>query len=515
MRLICPYCFSEFEDTEVLFRSEIIVERSQLKKLLPKEFNSYEDFEMIYSGDDKEDIIRKYREQEFLAEKSDPVYDDFWTPYGGTTERETVVGLPNFKPGTRALINPAQKEYYNLLVQQSDGNYYRSETKNNRTMVTSIFHRQGNKQSKRRVCPRCHNPLPIDYGFYDIKFISIIGITGSGKTVYLSQLLKNIQTELSGIGMALVGRQQPLHDFVNDNKIEAGKPLPGSTPVKALQQPVIVTIKKADSSGCTIVLYDVAGELFSDTGSAELSNYAPFVTHSDGIILLVDAFQCEAIANAGTKEQRDEDSTTAIRNISGFLNNDDIPVAVCMSKCDAIAPEILVNIADTLKTGGVRLGAPDYNNEGSYLSILNADDFNDYERKLKSFFQLQADNITTLMNANYKDFAYFAVTALGCDVNVNIPLGPIVPKRIADPLVWLFYKLNIISATGKIFNPHNVVIKCPYCQGVNTKRLENPHIEVIQLDGFMNKLWHKTEERNFNYQCMKCKRYFNYNSENI
>lgn len=515
MRLICPYCFSEFEDTEVLFRSEIIVERSQLKKLLPKEFNSYEDFEMIYSGDDKEEIIKKYKEQEFLAEKSDPTYDDFWRKYEGTTERETVVGLPNFKAGTRALINPTQKEFYNLLVQQSDGNYYKKETKNNRTMVTSIFHRQGNTPSKRRVCPDCHNPLPIDYGFYDIKFVSIIGITGSGKTVYLSQLLKNIQTELSGIGMSLVGRQQPLHDFVENNQVVAGKPLPGSTPVKALQQPVIMTIKKEDTSGCTIVLYDVAGELFSDTGSAEILNYASFVTHSDGIILLIDAFQCDAIANVGIKEQRDEDATTAIRNISGFLNNDNIPVAVCMSKCDAIAPEILKSIADTLGASDVCLGAPDYNNEGSYHSKLNAEDFNEYEKKLKSFFQIQAKNITTLMNTSYKNFAYFAVTALGCDVNVNVPVGPIAPKRLADPLVWLFYKLNIISATGKVFNPHNVVIKCPYCQDTNTKKMESPHIEVVQLEGFMNKLWHKTAEHSFDYQCMNCKQYFNYNNEEV
>lgn len=514
MRLICPYCFSEFEDTEVLFRSEIIVERNQLRQLLPREYSSYEDFEMIYNGDDKEDIIRKYREQESLAEKSDPEYDKFWNVYSGTTERETVVGLPNFKPGTRALINPAQKEYYNLLVQQSDGNYYRSETKNNRTMVTSIFHRQGNKQSKRRVCPRCHNPLPIDYGFYDIKFISIIGITGSGKTVYLSQLLKNIQTELSGIGMAMAGNQRPLDDFVNDNMIEVGKPLPNATPIQSLQQPIIATIKKTtDQSGCTLVLYDVAGELFMPEHVAELPKYAPFVAHSDGIILLIDAFQCKAIAAAGTEAGKAAPDM-AINKISGMLAKKDIPVAVCMSKCDAIAPEILANIADTL-TGGVCLGAPDHNNKGSYLPKLNADDFNDYERKLKSFFQLQAGNITTLMNAEYKDFAYFAVTALGCDVDANIPRGPIVPKRIADPLVWLFYKLNIISASGKIFNPHNVVIKCPYCHDVDTRKLESPHVEVIQLDGFMNKLWHRTEERKFNYQCMNCKQYFNYDNEDV
>ena len=367
----------------------------------------------------------------------------------------------------------------------------------------------------KRKCPRCGKLLPEDYGQYDVKFISVIGITGSGKTVYLSQLLKNLQTELSGIGMNMVGNLQLLDDFVNDNKIEAGKPLPYSTPIE-IQQPMIVTIEKAtDRSRCTLVLYDVAGELFTLPLAAELPCFAPFITHSDGIIVLIDPFQCVGIANAEMKKQRYENSTQAIKSIIGLLNNKDIPVAVCMSKCDEITPEIFSNIEEILDKRERHLGIPDSNTAESYLPVLDADLFNEYEKDVKRFFEVYAMNITTIMNAYFENFAYFLITALGCDVNVNLPLGPIVPKRIADPLVWLLYKLNIISASGKVFNPMIYIEpRCPYCGDENIIKLRNPHIEVTPQSGFMNKLWHKTEKCSFEYQCGNCKQYFNYNYDN-
>lgn len=149
------------------------------------------------------------------------------------------------------------------------------------------------------------------------------------------------------------------------------------------------------------------------------------------------------------------------------------------------------------------------------MPVLDADLFNEYEKDVKRFFEVYAINITTIMNAYFENFAYFLITALGCDVNVNLPIGPIVPKRIADPLVWLLYKLNIISASGKVFNPMIYIEpRCPYCGDENIIKLRNPHIEVAPQSGFMNKLWHKTEKCSFEYQCENCKQYFNYNYDN-
>ncbi len=39
-------------------------------------------------------------------------------------------------------------------------------------------------------CPKCEGKLPSAYGKYPVKFLSVIGASGSGKTVYLSNLLK-------------------------------------------------------------------------------------------------------------------------------------------------------------------------------------------------------------------------------------------------------------------------------------------------------------------------------------
>ena len=52
-----------------------------------------------------------------------------------------------------------------------------------------------------RLCPHCHNPLPLpNYGKYPTIFISVVGITTCGKTVYLNQLLTRLAMAMQNTG---------------------------------------------------------------------------------------------------------------------------------------------------------------------------------------------------------------------------------------------------------------------------------------------------------------------------
>ena len=119
------------------------------------------------------------------------------------------------------------------------------------------------KTTHSRVCPYCHNPLPLGFGKNKVKYISIIGITGSGKTVYISQLLKGMTDYASKVGLNAFFTSDHETNFILNNQVKQGKPLPDSTSPKRLSQPMFYDIVR-DENGVqktdTIVLYDIAGE---------------------------------------------------------------------------------------------------------------------------------------------------------------------------------------------------------------------------------------------------------------
>ena len=67
-------------------------------------------------------------------------------------------------------------------------------------MVDSVVEFYG-METTERICPHCHNPLPPNYGKYKVHFIATVGITSSGKTVYLSQLLRRMDEYMSNVNV--------------------------------------------------------------------------------------------------------------------------------------------------------------------------------------------------------------------------------------------------------------------------------------------------------------------------
>ena len=77
------------------------------------------------------------------------------------------------------------------------------------------------------------------------------------------------------------------------------------------------------------------------------------------------------------------------------------------------------------------------------------------------------------MQTNYSSYAYFAFTALGCDVDQanSCPVGPVLPKRVEEPLLWLFHKLGYIGVNTPIDDPTRPKIPCPRCGNKYTDEL--------------------------------------------
>lgn len=485
--ITCPYCFRKMMDAEVLFRSER-VNRGE-PDILPDDYDDLEDFVARYRGPDKEAILSKYRDWDFFAEIEDPVYESFWANFNGTTEYNPADDVLRVKAYRRRVIDPSDSAHQKYLKQQSNGGYFIYDDQG---MVTQIELQNGEK-CNRRVCRHCHNPLPDNYGKNTVKFATIIGITGAGKTVYLSQLLRRMRTYAVKAGLSAIVNNTGVRTFLENNIVAANEALPGSTPATRFQQPLFYEmVRDAKEHGKvteTFVLYDVAGEVFKE--SSLVNKFAPFVEHADGAIVLIDPMQFEVVSGVMNNGSALDEPTTvmdAIYNIVSHGNANEkcqIPFAVCLSKADTQAVQRV--LSDDLRrmllddVRGIR------GDTGSNLPLFNAADYNPILNELYDFIQSNEGVLAQHMQTNYSSYAYFAFTALGCDVcegtrpngdKYQYPVGPVLPKRVEEPLLWLFHKLGYIGVNTPIDDPTRPKVPCPKCGNINTEELPEHEREI-------------------------------------
>lgn len=506
-QIICPYCFEEMQDDEVLFRSEVVNQGEP--DILPDDYDDLDDFQARYRGNDKEEILVKYQDWMFFEEAEDQKYEAFWSKFNGTTEYNPADDLLGVKAYRRRVIDPMDSGHQRYLKKQNDDSFFISDGNG---MVTQIELVSGDK-CHRRVCRHCHNPLPDNYGKNTVKFATVIGITGAGKTVYLSQLLRKIKTYSAKVGLNAIVTAPSTANFVANNRVADLEALPGSTPATRFQQPLFYEmVRDAKEHGRiteTFVLYDVAGEVFKE--STLINKFAPFIEHADGVIVLIDPYQFEAISGASKGGKVLDDPTTVLNVIHNIVSHGvsnvkcTIPFAVCMSKADDIAVQMV--FSDALKSmllndvNGVLMP-----NSRLCATVFNAKEYSPIADELSDFLLAHEDTrvLAQQMETNYSSYAYFALTALGCDVTemerdngekYQAPVGPVLPKRVEEPLLWLFYKLGYIGKNA----PLSGEINCPECGSSNNYELPEDERSITVRRGLFRR-----EEIYVNRCCTDC-----------
>lgn len=328
--IVCPYCFNRasggdgtpISHTKVEFRSGTFFSsiREVEQKLGIKEL----DIELI---DDQVERARKT--MEFKKYKSfclgrDQKYQNFWDSFEGKTTEQASKSAAVQNPWELPIIGEGHGVDH--LVADIDGFV---------TQAVDVF----GKTTHNRVCPYCHNPFPLGYGKNHVKYISIIGVVGSGKTVYISQLLKGMTDYALKVGMSAFFTSDHETNFIQNNQVKQGEPLPDSTSPKRLSQPMFYDIVR-DSNGKqitdTIVLYDIAGE--NCRNANDMVSFSQFVKYSDGMILLVDPKQLGFLSIELDEDEIDAPSR-ALNTLHSVLETRQgekigIPVAVCISKSD-------------------------------------------------------------------------------------------------------------------------------------------------------------------------------------
>lgn len=448
--IVCPYCFNKasggdgtpFSHTEVEFRAESFFasQREIEEKLGFTEF----DIDLVDSVIERDEKKKRYDSYcRFLLGKDDK-YQSFWDDFEGqTTEQAERAGrgpipweLPVIRKGSGIVS----------LAADVDG------------FVTHAVDEFG-KITHRRVCPHCHNPLPLGYGKNKVKYISIIGITGAGKTVYISQLLRGMSDYSSKVGLNAYFTAEHVTNFIEMNKVKKGMPLPAATTPGRLSQPMFYDIVRSVNNlqqTDTIVLYDIAGE--NCRNANDMVRFSRFVEHSDGLVLLIDPKQLGFLSDEMDDYEVDAPSL-ALNTLHSVLESENntkskIPIAVCVSKsdmCTGILPPVSQEQVQT----------SDSDVSGLPKQEFDGKTFNNLSDGIKNLMLKNAGSVCQNLQTEYLNFNFFAVSAIGCacaptEQGFYAPVSRPDPRRIEEPILWLFKQFGYIRSNTKVLRPFKI-----------------------------------------------------------
>ena len=385
-KIRCPYCFEEFAHDEVHFRiAEGTCEDAKNK--------------LVKKGDtvDTEKFSRFLKSREI-----DQKFEKVWGSSRG--------GTPDFS---------VEDLFYVPWVDQSNkadmivGDYI-TDTDG---FVEKIEDKCSHLPSYTRICPNCHNKLPLHYGKNPQKFISVLGVSASGKTVYLKQLLSKLTDSLEGgilshVNGSYVDIGLPVDD---ESSITLDKPLPDSTKDLNFKIPNFITLTfKKDNVLTTydFVIYDVAGEILVNLAKNNRNKFdffAGYIKKSDAIITLIEPKQL--VSNPRPEYPASEMISTLYKVFGGQVQ---VPTAITISKSDLLLSSEFYK--EKLNPNGT------FFNENSIITknipwdstkkYFYADEYSMLSAQLRKFYTAKANPFYESVNQQIADSSFFAVSSL-------------------------------------------------------------------------------------------------------
>ncbi len=229
--IVCPYCYESYKHDHIVFRShnydQTPVQDEELRKYQAK--------------------IRKGADSPIL---------------------KLPVLMPYAQPDLFARIDRDQQTGIIMSVQEESGH-----------------------ETREKLCPRCHNVLPINIGKIPTYIISFLGNTAVGKTLYLTRLCSSINRLLGEIGITAL----PLSDNAREYSTLYQKLInPDDDEIlKAtqliVQEPIVYQLTNGDDQA-NLILYDFPGEVTNDNQSGQefISFKGRYLNNSDGLIICKD-----------------------------------------------------------------------------------------------------------------------------------------------------------------------------------------------------------------------------------
>lgn len=318
----------------------------------------------------------------------------------------------------------------------------------------------------RRACPICHTALPIDFVGSKSPMIGLVGAKGSGKTVLMTVLVRQLRAVVGrrfgadihvatdnpdgyqGLSEYQANREQPLYD---------GRTLPPATAQQQQSRRIPVVLRWRQESrrrlggpalrSTVLSFVDTAGEDLNDLGTAFTLQY---LSVCGALMITLDPFTlpgARARLNlpAAAIEAGEGAALSVVARITELLRTEHgvgnskkikLPVAIVFTKIDAFYP--LLDRQNPIMAPPPEVPA-----------YQEADGQAMHENMLAMLHSWQAADIDTHMRLNYADFRYFGVSALGAEPDYStrtVAPGGVQPHRVEDPVLWLLSKTRTVPS---------------------------------------------------------------------
>lgn len=417
----CPFCFKKFNPNMAFFKTETVYTNQDLEAFTPDE------------------AIQK----EIYLRKPDEIYNKFWEQYPGSDhyseyeENAVMATIGDYDSGIITGIPRPDETGFVSSMEDSEG-----------------------KISKVRICPLCHNILPHEFGKYPVIYIAVVGITASGKTVYLSQLMKSIQIVLAKGNLVQLGMTEEAKNFVESHFISRGSSLPGATASDSLSVPIPITVQQKDTGNrFTLMFYDIAGECC--VNPAKMDVFGPFIANANGIVMIIDPKQFPEIFGDPYGYVDVTYSPSAVADAmytafgSGANGGSEIPLAVAISKSDLMRDSDSASV----NTNSIIFRNTRYEDYGGKYG-MPYDDINTINTEIKMIIGReklsQGGLLIEKLKSTFTNNAFFAFSALNSapkrdhDREVDVMKEDPEPLRIEDPLLWLLNNIGIVPKISKL-----------------------------------------------------------------
>ncbi len=331
-----------------------------------------------------------------------------------------------------------------------------------------------------RICPACHRPLPALFGRIPSRMIALVGAKESGKTVFMTVLVRELMHRL---GDQLQATISPADDYTGHEFASyyeallygSDQLLPPTAPAAASDRTPLVfrlTVGGPDAPGprrgrgsgrglsrgsparpALLSLFDPAGEDLLSQQSAEQN--ARYLAAADAIVLLLDPLQMPAarkLAAAGTRlpsppRGAADTPVSVLQNITdlvlrtGQAGSDGLiskPLAVAFSKIDAFQRSL--DPTSPLRQAPV---------PGPWLD--EADSLSVHTEVQRLLDRWDGSLIDRIVRQHYRSHRYFGISALGETPTATNQVSErgIRPYRVGDPLTWILSTLGVIPVRGR------------------------------------------------------------------
>lgn len=424
----CPYCFNTIRSDEVAFRAMTVYTQQDLD---------------TFSLEEKE------KKTPYLM-STDELYEAFWNRYPGSKPEDEYEKYPVISPSDPRYLTNAKVPAGLELVFQTDIEGF----------VNEVIDTEG-CSSTVRICPYCHNRLPFEFGKYPVKFIAVVGITSSGKTIYLSQMLKKIREFLFQADMTVAGMCPEVDEFVREHSIQKGKELPVGNAADALTKPIPIHVKNNQTGErATLVFYDIAGE--NCVNPDQMNKYGPFIKNADAMIMVIDPKQFSDLLFLEEEKETEEayhPDQVAQAMYQAFAAADyyggecKVPLAIAISKSDLLRSCKYVDENSNIFQD---IDYSSYNGRG-----FPYDDWINIDAEVRTLLKQRTEKgrlLDQFLSNFFPEHAYFAFSALNAAPTIVDKAEDItryqmdmLPKtvRIEEALYWLLFKMDMIQEVRK------------------------------------------------------------------